>query len=320
MNILKLQPFTKKNILHYLSIIGTKGGNSYSLLYHLIDEQKAKSGAFSDNIHFVSTQYVYEQLSDLKRSYTFVSLEEHVAVARKNKAYKNLVSVSIDDGYKASVEKGREVFSSLDIPVTYFVNTSIIEKGVFWRDKVRYVISLQLENEFLEHARQSNNLFQQVQENDFYRITKNPDLINSKLVDVALDKFLIGRAEVNLKEMYLSVEDLKNEDYFTWGNHTDNHYVMSSLNKEEQYREIKYVEDFYKKEGIKYSDVFSIPFGSNNSFNEDTISLLADMGYKGVVLSSGYEVKRDIEFTKNFSKYNIGVINRFMPENISAIL
>jgi len=292
---------------------------SYSILYHLLDEQRANNIEDSSNLHSIFAQHLYEQLKEIKKNTSFLPVEEHIDVIRTNKDYKSVISVTIDDGYKASLDVGSKIFKDLDIPVTYFINTCIIEKGVFWRDKIRYVINNNLVEEFLTFACDNDKGFEAINHNNFYRESKNPVTISSQKVDMMLDKFLRGKVGFKSDDIYLSVNDLKKEPYFTWGNHTNNHYVLSSLSKSEQLNEISYVEKFFEREGISYSNVFSIPFGNDITFNDDTLELLIDLGYKGVVLSSGYTKKSVNEFTERLKKFDIGIINRFMPKNTPSI-
>ena len=55
---------------------------------------------------------------------------------------------------------------------------------------------------------------------------------------------------------------------------------------------------------INKSKVFSIPFGGNQSFNEDTLSILNDLNYKNVLKSNN---NLDSVSASN-------QINRFMPK------
>ena len=55
---------------------------------------------------------------------------------------------------------------------------------------------------------------------------------------------------------------------------------------------------------INKSNVFSIPFGGNQSFNRDTISVLNELNYKNILKS-----------TNNLDSIKISnEINRFMPK------
>ena len=90
----------------------------------------------------------------------------------------------------------------------------------------------------------------------------------------------------------------------SYGNHTSNHYLLSSLNKQEQYEEIFKCKDYLNKQNVNKSEVFSIPFGGMNSYNKDTLTNLEDLNYKIILNSSN-----------NLDKNKISnEINRFMPK------
>ena len=110
-------------------------------------------------------------------------------------------------------------------------------------------------------------------------------------------------------------EDL-NDEYFNSsliqvGNHTDNHYVLSSLQKHEQFHEIlnckRFLEKKFKKE--KISKVFSVPFGSYSTFNNDTIEVVEKLGYKGMLM-----VNNRLNLQKKYTgKNKFLMMDRFLP-------
>ena len=291
----------------------------FSLLYHLIDNQTNQATLISENIHNVSTINLYDQLTTLKKQNSFISLEEHIELKIRKRNLNKIISVSIDDGYSSSLTFGKEIFKELQIPVTYFINTSIIEKGQFWRDKVRYIINKKLENDFLAFACELSDEFNSIIATDFYRESKNHLKVNSKNLDSLLDAFLAEKGMIVENNQYLTKNHLLNEDHFTWGNHTNNHFVMSSLSRDQQYEEMIYVKNFFDLNNIPSSSVFSIPFGNPDSFNEDTLMLAHELGYRGVVLCSGYRQAGINDLPDKCKKIGLGVINRFMPNNSSTV-
>ena len=75
---------------------------------------------------------------------------------------------------------------------------------------------------------------------------------------------------------------------WTWisvGNHTYNHYLLSSLTREKQISEILSNKKLIETIMLDKSNIFSISFGGEKDFNSDTTDILKDLGFKGALLS-----------------------------------
>ena len=87
-----------------------------------------------------SVLLISHDLKSIQKYWKFVTIDEYASA--KNK--KGLASLTIDDGYKNIIDESLEVFKSLDIPITIFINSSTLNGKIFWRDKVRYLIENKL--------------------------------------------------------------------------------------------------------------------------------------------------------------------------------
>ena len=264
------------------------------LLYHSL----GNSSKFEKNIDHVSLEILETQLKDIQKHWKFVSIDEYVSAKSK----KGLASLTIDDGYKNVIDDALEVFENLDTPFTIFINSSTIDGKIFWRDKVRYLI----ENDLVQKFVNSSLLFKKDHIESFYFITKNPKF-NSIKVEKDIDEFLL-KENLKISSSYKLCFD--NKKYFiehplvSYGNHTARHYVLSSLSPQEQHHEIAECKRFINKLNINKSNVFSMPFGGNQSFNSDTLSILNDLNYKNILKS-----------TNNLDTATLSnQINRFMPK------
>lgn len=271
--------------------------NNYNpvILYHSL----GASSKFKDNIDHVDLETLHMQLKTIKNYWKFISIDEYTDI--KNK--KGLASLTIDDGYKNIINEALEVFEDLKIPITIFINSSTFSGKIFWRDKVRYLIENNKVSQFIKKS----SLFEKKHENFFYSISKSPKY-NSIQVENEIDDFL-QKEKIELTDRHKFCFD--DNSYFidhplvSYGNHTSNHYVLSSLNKSEQFDEISHCKNFLDKFKINKSKVFSIPFGGNDSFNNDTILHLNNLNYKAVLKSTN-------DLDNIFSSIQI---NRFMPKS-----
>jgi peptidoglycan/xylan/chitin deacetylase (PgdA/CDA1 family) len=182
------------------------------------------------------------------------------------------------------------VLKGLNIPATIFITTSTFQDKTIWRDNVRKLISNNLIDRFKRYLIQGDKkIHQDINWNDIYRSTKK-NHINSKIFDQLLSSFL---SDIDLKESfpqekYIQLHDLKkqNSDLVFIGNHSHNHYRLSSLSIDEQAEEIETARSILTEHDVQSSDVFCIPFGENSSFNQTTINLLSDYKYCGFLMTN----------------------------------
>ena len=290
-----MKQFLKKIILSFIPIKLICNKFNPIFAYHSL----GSSSNFIENIDHVNLKTLENQLINVKKYWKFVTIDEYVS--SKNK--KGLACVTIDDGYKNVIEESLEIFESLEIPITIFINSSTFQGKIFWRDKIRYLIENKLVKKFIENSQ----LFSNDHAEKFYSVSKNPKF-NSKKVEEELDSFFLNEnLEVKSGNNFCfdDTKYLVSHPLVSYGNHTANHYVMSSLTKDQQFKDILECKNFLKKFNINISNIFCIPFGGKDTFNQDTISILEELNYKATLLSEN----RLNNITNN------NQIDRFMPKN-----
>jgi len=283
--------------------------SSHILLYH--SAFKTVPADLIDVIHNVTPDQMYLQLKWLKNNFDVISADKFLSLENcEGKA-----AITFDDGYKSVFEEALPILKSLNLPCTIFLNGCTLENKVFWRDKVRYLINKSLVSDFIDNNKPFCKM-NRLQLNNFYHRTKHKSL-NSMKVEYLLDKFFKEK-NIDLEPLSYCIDDpffLKKDDLVSYGNHSYSHYVMSSLTKEEQEKEILKNINLFKKYKIKQSSIFSIPFGDENSFDNNTIALLKQFNYKGFL----YSRNRLNSIMKNkFSSTgpnSIYFIDRYMPRH-----
>jgi peptidoglycan/xylan/chitin deacetylase (PgdA/CDA1 family) len=294
-----MNKFIKKKLLFFFPISLISRNFNPIILYHSL----GSNPNFDKNIDHVDLQTLENQLRAVQKYWNFVKIDEYIKA--KNK--KRLACLTIDDGYKNVLEESLEIFEKLEIPITIFVNSSTFKGKIFWRDKVRYLIEKKLVNQFIKESL----IFKKKHLDIFYSISKNPKF-NSIEVEKEIDKFFLKKnLDTNFGHSNC-VDDKKyliNHPLISYGNHSANHYVMSSLNKDQQLIEILECKNFLDEFHVNKSNVFCIPFGGKDSFNEQTISILNKLNYKFILLSEN----------KLNKIRNNNQIERFMPKNFDII-
>lgn len=274
------------------------------VLYHA--NFRIAPALINGGLHNVSPAVTYSQLKWLKNNFHLVYTDDMF----KHNLDKGYASITFDDGYLSYNEFIHEIVEELEIPVTIFLNGGMVEGNFFWRDKIRFLIASHLCDQFIEFTKCSNYsyLFHNMNQQNFYSFTKSYKL-SSKIVSNLIDSFLLESSIdlPNFSEIYLSKQDLIYDSNFVkYGNHSYNHYVLSSLSKDEQLEEISKNHTFLNELNVAKSDVFSIPFGGKNDFNVSTLEILESLGYR-YALTSHFGINSKTSIDKLFLR------DRFMP-------
>ena len=283
------------------------------LCYHSVGNQVN----FSQHIHHVSTSNFYNQLESLKKEgFAFLGVQEFLNEKRKQTTHK-ILTVTFDDGYKNNLLCATPVLEALEIPFTVFICSKILGGELFWRDKVRILFEKSLIPEFEKWAKsKSPDFYNQVDFHDFYFSSKRPP-VNSKVVEKNIDHFF-SEHNISTKHqgLYLSESDLKKfpSKWVCFGNHTQNHYKLSTLSKEEQAEEIYLCNKELNRLSVPVSEVFAIPFGEIGSFNQDTLQLIHDYRFSGFLMTNQNQFGQPYPKVP-FNSYELTYSNRILPEN-----
>lgn len=283
-------------------------------VYHSIGNIKEESQILRGDIHNIRPDVFYDQIISLMKHYTFVTIDELVEnFANRPRKNKRLLSITFDDGYKNVIVNALPVLNNLNIPSTLFYTAKFSKAELFWRDKVRYLINRSMIPSFIEFGKKRNPRFNELNESNFYGYSKSPGFLSGIDFEMIMnDYFIINSLPLFDEEgIYCSIEELKKieNSNFTIGNHTWSHYLLTNLSKSDQYDQIKRCQDILTSEFKNVSNVFCIPFGGKNAYNEDTIELIDELNYSGFLT---VDSRDNCYYTKK-SKSRPLEISRFLP-------
>ena len=111
-----------------------------------------------------------------------------------------------------------------------------------------------------------------------------------------LDAFLEDEPAIDEYTQYYTQlgQGLKVHPLVSYGSHSVNHYVLSSLSEDQQWCEIDENYRFLETlPGVYRTRVFSVPFGGNRDYNDATSRLVADAGHSAMLLSRGAVQRND---------------------------
>lgn len=283
------------------------------LLYHATYHKLPT--VLDGNIHNVRPETLYKQLSWLKANYDFVFVDELF----NGRPMENVCAVTFDDAYMSVFDEAAAVLESLNVPYTVYLNSSSFYDEIFWRDKVRFILNNNLVGKFVT---QNNNFcaMHNINEDNFYGKSKSIEINSCDFVELlndflsklshtaALENFLVRKANLHASSKLAM-----------FGNHSHNHYLLSSLNTDQEVQEISRCHDILSDSvpKDKISKIFSIPFGGINSISSAGTSWLLDNGYVAALMSRS-RINLSHKMFNN-KLHNFPILERFMPVDDLAL-
>ena len=260
-------------------------------------------------IHNVTPQNILKQCLLLKKYFDIISIDElfDLPVEKRN----GKVSITFDDAYDNIFDDILIQLSENSIPSTVFIIGNSFNKKPYWRDKIIYLENnTAYLNEFIEFLKKETGI--KFNPNNFFKKSKNQN-INSYVLDNHLDKFInMHKLNNNIHlNLITNKKKLIKNKFVKYGNHTLNHYVMSSLSYKEQKKEISENKKILSKLGVETTDVFALPFGTYNDLNTDTIKVLEELGINKILMLNNLINNKKNQLIKN----NIEFSERFAPTN-----
>ncbi|MEH6630203.1 MAG: polysaccharide deacetylase family protein [Halopseudomonas aestusnigri] len=283
------------------------------LLYHGIF--KDIPSGLESRIHNVRPEVFKRQISWLKQNFDIVTIDDF----SKANDRKGLAAVTFDDAYASVFSEALPWLIDEAIPATIFLNSSLVDGDIFWRDKVRYLITNQLIDDFLYYCNKIPWV-SEVRRERFYKDTKKPSL-NSLVVSDAIDDYFRDRefteaVAIQLGNVIARRDDLISHPLITYGNHSHSHYVLSSLTEKQQHEEITRCQSWLEESELELSRIFAAPFGGSLDVNETTNKILVELGVNGLLMSRN-SINPSL---KCYENGEINVLERYMaPSNLPEL-
>lgn len=185
----------------------------------------------------------------LKRGYRFISSEELLDLLQNQKATKDLVWLSFDDGWKGNVFNVVPVLNEYNIPATFFVSTGQIEKGYFW----------------FEFAKRNRDRFPN-SISSLWKISNAERLSQLDAVESKIDR-RIAKHTLSTSD----IQQLSTNPLITFGNHTDGHAICVNCTEKELSIEIDECNRKLKDLTNETASLFAYPNGDYDSRVVDVV-------------------------------------------------
>ncbi|WP_299373450.1 polysaccharide deacetylase family protein [uncultured Kiloniella sp.] len=261
--------------------MSAKYQGGHILLYHGVFESIPTG--LESRLHNVCPDEFRRQIKWLRNQFEIVSLDDFVNAQDR----RGLATITFDDAYADLFNQAIPWLIEEKLPCTVFLNSNLVGGRIFWRDKVRFILSRQLEKDFLIFF-EKEEWAKQIRAERFYKDSKRPGL-SSKRVDQALDVFFAAKqldGPLNsLTKVIAGESELINDALVCYGNHSASHYVLSSLPPEQQCEEIRSCQTWLREREYFCTSSFAAPFGGANDIDESTFLFAKKAGCTAVLMS-----------------------------------
>jgi len=313
--------YRKVLILTYHGVLPAhhiKDGENF-LFYSNIVTQKA----FDQQMRYLKLNF---------QPFTLVDLDKALE-AKTNTSKKPYVLVTFDDGYENIFDYALPILKKYGIVGHFFIPTDSIGTNKFiWTEEINFRLQKTrvMEISFgLDGKKYSFPL----------QLTKNKEK-SSKLVRNIL-KYMskkdalatIDAIRYQTRDVDISSRSGKRYNHLNWnqvrelsdsgmiiGSHTTDHFILSSLTKEESYASIANSKKVIEKKVSKACKYFSYPNGTIRDFGKRDISILKGLGFK-YALSQIYGINdRNYILTNNFILKRINITNLMSMPIFKAVV
>lgn len=301
-----------KNLIINLSPNKFKNAHLPVFLKHGVIEKPGP--LFQKNYDNIEPETLHAQLEFLKEHFDIISLQEAINISKVGKSLQGKCSITFDDAYACLKTNAFPVLEHLNVPATVFVISNVInDKNLFWRDQIRQLSLLDLEEDFIKFVseKSTDEIFSTPE--SLYKLSKSKKRGMSKIMQERLNDYFQEKEltlncsdQTGCDRIFLTKHDIENApNVVDFGNHTASHPNLCSLNYDEQLDEIRRCKKFLNGLKCNLAPILSLPFGA---FNDQTVKAANMLGYDYIVYHSNKASNNNEEIEK-------GIIDRFtLPE------
>jgi peptidoglycan/xylan/chitin deacetylase (PgdA/CDA1 family) len=274
---------------------------------------------FDENVFGISVDMFENHLKFFKKNFDIISEQDLLSMSLNGKIHKKCVLLTFDDGYIDNYQYAFPLLKSYNIPAIFFIATEAIERRrMGWWDIASYLIKKSTEKEIIigqQKFQISHN--DQRQEAIFYSkklFTTTPFPQYKNLIKKISDSCRVAFPQRTEQDKQLMTWEQLNElsrNNIAIGSHTHSHRVLSTLDENEQFNELKKSKQILEQRINTMIQSLSYPVGGYPHFTDHTKSIAQKAGYK-ICFSHNTGINR-----RTFDTFNI---KRFSPSKNFNIL
>lgn len=267
-------------------------GQGTILMYHrIVDSKQSSSNAFDPNLELlVKLEEFDRQMKYLKSNYRCIGLTESVEKLRKGGLEEKSVVVTFDDGHRDNLTLALPILKKYEVPATFFITTGLIEKSfpLWWyeqEDILKTVKRLAIEwdgkilswnltdsSEKAQAFDSMNKLFKQMH-------PKAQELFMERVRSAA------GMPPASPVEAmtWQEIKEIEADPLITIGAHTQDHRVLSQLNRDELRGEVLGSKNILEEKLHHEVLHFAYPFGGRGEADRREFNAAKKSGFRSAV-------------------------------------
>ena len=262
-------------------------GQSHILAYHMVGDYQSKF------IPAMSIHRFQKEIEYLHAHYEIIPLSDLVHKLNEKKNINRCIAITFDDGFADNYTIAYPALKRYDIPATIFLLPEHIEKNATpWFIQFRYAFE-NSKTEFL-WIEINGSQYQLEMKNEGQRLAASNMIMaslkgcsNQERLEKLGELFELlgfGGDQGNTMLSWDNVREMCGNG-ISFGAHTVTHPVLSRLSKEKARQEIMGSKQVIESKTKEKDTTFAYPFGKEDDFNSETISVIRDGGFECAVTS-----------------------------------
>jgi peptidoglycan/xylan/chitin deacetylase (PgdA/CDA1 family) len=272
------------------------GGNCLLVLtHHRIGDGRLTE--FDQGVYSATGEELEEEVGVLRRNFSVVSLEEAVDLVERKRPFRGAaILITFDDGYLDNYQIAFPILRSHGVQGTFFLVSSYIGQPIIpWWDRIAFWVrnasrtTLRLKYpepaEIPLPAGRRNEAIARV-----LRLYKSPKTSDGDLFLEELETACAPtRPFPSGVRLFLNREEAREmiQGGMAVGSHTVNHRILSKLPREEQMTELRDSRAALSEKIGAPVDTLAYPVGGLAAFNETTMAVAREAGYRAAFSSFG---------------------------------
>jgi peptidoglycan/xylan/chitin deacetylase (PgdA/CDA1 family) len=236
-------------------------------------------------LHDITSRRWFEHFIDVTSAWrSYISLPEFFERKNRGALRGNEFVLTFDDGFRSIIDIVHPVLLRKRIPYTVFVCTEIVNGGhAPWFVRLDNLLKQRPLSEIA--SKWSNHSSKIKTQQQLYSLMRALPL-GEVLGGLERAERSVGRNLENKRVSFLTTDQLRelaSSEIVTIGSHTHRHPILANLNEKDQELEIKTSLNILEEITGKLPTYFAYPNGTPADFNEQTVSILEDLGFRGAV-------------------------------------
>lgn len=217
------------------------------LCYHRFVPDDSES---SVSKKYLKVSELEKQLNFIAERFDIKSLEQCIKDFKQNGQWgENTLSITIDDGYQDFYRYAYPIFKKKKIPATVFLIYDFIEnQNWLWQDKIKYALRKSTKSRLINDPIFGTLLFYDYQQtlqcqlSLYYQFAELSPMRRKHLINLLLDKLNVQLPDNPPSDFtslnWMQIKEMA-ENGISFGAHTVNHEVLTTLNDQELEFEIQ---------------------------------------------------------------------------------